>query len=67
MLDLVPKAVARKTRDDDGRCLRRRAEVENVCLYISGSHRARFPAVAVLSARSKRSVFRFVYNVSKFV
>ena len=36
-------------RSDDGGCLRRRAEVENICLRISGSRRVRFPAVAVLS------------------
>ena len=39
---------------------RRPAEVENIFLHISGSRRARFPAVAVLSATSKQSVCRFV-------
>ena len=32
-------------RSDDGGCLRRRAEVGNICLRISGSRRVRFPAL----------------------
>ena len=47
-------------RSDDGGCLRRRAEVGNICLRISGSRRVRFPALAVLSETSKRSVCRLV-------
>ena len=36
-------------RSDEGGCLRRRAEVANICLRISGSRRVRFPALALLS------------------
>ena len=55
-----PVTVIGTLRSDDGGCLRRRAEVENIFLHISGSRRVRFRVVAVLSATSKRSVSRFV-------
>ena len=51
----VAKKLYRATlRSDDGGCLRWQAEVENIGLRISGSCRAKFPAVAVLSAMSKQ-------------
>ena len=53
-------AILGTLRSDDGGCLRRRAEVGNICLRISGSRRVRFPALAVLSETSKRSVCRLV-------